>query len=321
MESENRSRRVRLISVILTLAIIIGVFPIRKVKADTGSTNENDLAVTYHTISAWGGFTQAEVTVENKGNSATEGWQIEFEYDDTTTISSIWNAIEVPSDISSPDKITVSNESYNGTIAPNESITFGLIVQGEMNEIPDIHVVPQPETPVENIQSTLFPYSIFSQTDFVFQGWKSAIYGDVYTGNNFDYQGSELNLYGDLNTVGTINANGYLINIGKRNEGVTPTVAPDFSDAIEALSARMTPVDASSFTSQDQIVANGYYSTNGGLTISGTQFSGDCVIVADGDITYNVDALSGDGRPGMEISRSTAHRSRSTRSSMHRMEA
>lgn len=296
MESGNRSRRVRLISVILTLAIFIGVFPIKHVKADTGSTTENNLTVTYHTVSAWGGFTQAEVTVENIGNTSTENWQIEFEYDDTTSISSIWNAIAAPSDISSPEKITVSNESYNGTIAPNESITFGLIVQGEMNEIPDIHVIPQPETPVENIQSTLFPYAIFSNTGFVFQGWKSTVSGDVYTGNNFDYQGSELNLYGNLDAVGTVNANGYLINIGKRNEGATPTVAPDFSDAIEALSSRMTPVDASAFTSQDQIVANGYYSTNGSLTISGTQFSGDCVIVADGDITYNVDSLSGDGR-------------------------
>lgn len=121
MESEKRSRRIRLISVILTLAIIIGVFPIKHVKADTGSTTENDLTVTYHTVSAWGGFTQAEVTVENKGNTTTDGWRIEFEYDDTTTISSIWNAIAAPSDISSPEK---NNVDFQGILG---HFTMGLI--------------------------------------------------------------------------------------------------------------------------------------------------------------------------------------------------
>ena len=184
---ESSSRRVRFISLFLTLAILIGIFPIKHVKADSASSTENDLKVTYHTVGAWGEYTQAEVTVENQGSAATNGWEIEFIYDDTTTISSLWNAVAAPSDISSPNKITVTNESYNGAIAPNESITFGLITQGEMNEIPDIHVVEQTVVPSDNTGSTLFPYVIYSQTGFTFQGWKSAIVGDVYTGSNFDY--------------------------------------------------------------------------------------------------------------------------------------
>ncbi|MBQ0011946.1 MAG: cellulose binding domain-containing protein [Clostridiales bacterium] len=296
MNKENRSRRVRLISVILTLALVIGLFPLKPVKADNGDITENDLKVTYHTVSAWGEYTQVEVTVENRGGSPTTDWQIQFEYDDVTTISSIWNAVAAPSDMSALNLITISNETYNAKIAPNEMVSFGLIVQGKMNEIPKIHVVPQSVIPSDEMESELFPYAIFSQNGFLFQGWKSTISGDVYTGSNFDYQGSELNLYGTLDSVGRINANGYQINIGKRNEGVKPTVAPDFSEAITALSARMTQVDASSFTSQDQIIANGFYYADESLTISGTKFTGDCVIVAENDITYNVDTLSGDGR-------------------------
>lgn len=296
MNKENRSRRVRLISVILTLALVIGLFPLKPVKADNGDITENDLKVTYHTVSAWGEYTQVEVTVENRGGSPTTDWQIQFEYDDVTTISSIWNAVAAPSDMSALNLITVSNETYNAKIAPNEMVSFGLIVQGKMNEIPKIHVVPQSVIPSDEMKSELFPYAIFSQNGFLFQGWKSTISGDVYTGSNFDYQGSELNLYGTLDSVGRINANGYQINIGKRNEGVKPTVAPDFSETIIALSARMTQVDASSFESQDQIVANGFYYADESLTISGTKFAGDCVIVAENDITYNVDTLSGDGR-------------------------
>lgn len=136
MNKENRSRRVRLISVILTLALVIGLFPLKPVKADNGDITENDLKVTYHTVSAWGEYTQVEVTVENKGGSPTTDWQIQFEYDDVTTISSIWNAVAAPSDMSALNLITVSNETYNAKIAPNEMVSFGLIVLGSAYVIP-----------------------------------------------------------------------------------------------------------------------------------------------------------------------------------------
>ncbi|MBR5973560.1 MAG: cellulose binding domain-containing protein [Clostridiales bacterium] len=298
MDSFSRSRKVRIISVLLTLAIIIGVIPIRHIKADSGTSTENDLQVTYRTVSAWGSFTQAEVTVENKGSKVTDGWQIEFEYDDTTSLSSLWNAIAAPTDLASPNKIVVSNETYNAAIAPSSKVAFGMITQGKMNEIPDIHVIAEAPkaAPDEETETTLFPYAIYSNRSFTFKGWKSTISGDVYTGSNFDYQGSELSLLGNLDAVGRINANGYKINIGKKNEKVSPVPMPDFSAAILGLSSRMETVDASVFKSSKQIVANGFYSTTGNLTINGTKFSGDCVIVADGDISYNVDTLSGEGR-------------------------
>ena len=69
MDSYLRSRKVRLLSALLTLAIVIGVIPIKKIKADSGSTTENDLQITYKTVSAWGNMTQSEVTVENKDKS------------------------------------------------------------------------------------------------------------------------------------------------------------------------------------------------------------------------------------------------------------
>ncbi|MBQ0011372.1 MAG: cellulose binding domain-containing protein, partial [Clostridiales bacterium] len=296
MDSSNRSRYVRVASVLLTLAIVIGLLPFRKVKADSGSVTENDLKITYKTVSAWGELTQSEVTVENTGSKPTEGWQIEFTYADTTTVSSIWNAVSSPLDVASPNKIVVANESYNAAIKSNEKITFGMITQGKINEIPEIHVISKEDIPEEEKESNLFTYAIFSQSGFSFQGWKSTITGDVYTGSNFDYQGSELNLLGNLDAVGRINANGYQMNIGKRNEGVKPTTAPDFAKSIEAMASRMTPVDPSAFNDNKSIVVNGYYSQSGNLNISGTQFSGDCVIITDGDITYNVDTLSGEGR-------------------------
>ena len=220
MDPFSRSRKVRFLSVFLALAIVIGVFPLKKIKADSATSTENDLQITYHTVSAWADLTQSEITVENKSGQVIDGWQIEFTYDDTTTVSSIWNAVAAPMDLASPNKIVVSNETYNSAIAPASKISFGMITQGKINEIPDIHVVPKEEVASEpEAESTLFPYAIYSNRSFSFQGWKSAIYGDVYTGSNFDYQGSELNLLGNLDAVGKINANGYQMNIANRNEG------------------------------------------------------------------------------------------------------
>ena len=125
MDPFSRSRKVRFLSVFLALAIVIGVFPLKKIKADSATSTENDLQITYHTVSAWADLTQSEITVENKSGQVIDGWQIEFTYDDTTTVSSIWNAVAAPMDLASPNKIVVSNETYNSAIAPASKISFG----------------------------------------------------------------------------------------------------------------------------------------------------------------------------------------------------
>ncbi|MBO4650685.1 MAG: cellulose binding domain-containing protein [Clostridiales bacterium] len=290
------SRKMSLLCVWITIAILISGYPVKHALAENLSVTENNLKVTYNIVNAWGNCSQAEVSIENVGEAAINDWQIEFLFDSTSTISSIWNAVAISSEMGENSKIVVQNETYNASINPDCSTSFGMIIQGAADEIPEIHVLTQTNGQGYEGEGILFPYAVFCKNDFLFQGWKSTVCGDVYTGTDFNFQGSELNVLGEVKSVGRIIANGSQINIENRTEAVTSIDAPDFSLAITSLAERMTEVDPSLFNSQDQLVVNGYYMTNDNLTISGTKFSGDCVIIADGDITYNVDSISGDGR-------------------------
>jgi len=152
---------------------------------------------------------------------------------------------------------------------------------------------PSP-TPEEEV---VFPYAIFSGSsvdDFSFQGWKSNIVGDVYSGRDFLYQGSELYMEGYARTVGVVNPSGWITNMTGAYEGIEAIEMPDWSEAILAKEDIMPTIDPTVLASQDSIITNGYYYIDDDLTIESSSFSGegDIVIVASGNITYNVDTFS-----------------------------
>ena len=99
---------------------------------------------------------------------------------------------------------------------------------------------------------------------------------------------------GYARTVGTVQPAGWITDMTGAEEGVAPLTIPDWKEAILAKKNSMPAIDEKVLISQDKIIANGYYYTDGNLTISGTDFTGDAVIVAKGNITYNVDSLNAD---------------------------
>ena len=146
-------------------------------------------------------------------------------------------------------------------------------------------------------EEVVFPYAIFSGSsvdDFSFQGWKSNIVGDVYSGRDFLYQGSELYMEGYARTVGVVNPSGWITNMTGAYEGIEAIEMPDWSEAILAKEDIMPTIEPTVFASQDSIITNGYYYIDDDLTIESSSFSGegDIVIVASGNITYNVDTFS-----------------------------
>jgi cellulase/cellobiase CelA1 len=73
-----------------------------------------------------GGFT-AEVTVTNTSSSAVNGWNLGFSFPNNQQITGYWNA-----DISqSGSSVTARNLSYNGSIPPGGTTSFGF--QGTWN--------------------------------------------------------------------------------------------------------------------------------------------------------------------------------------------
>jgi hypothetical protein len=76
--------------------------------------------VTYTSNSWQGGFT-ANVTIANNGSTAINGWTLTFAFPGDQKITSAWNATGTQSGTS----VTAANLSYNATIAPGGSQSFG----------------------------------------------------------------------------------------------------------------------------------------------------------------------------------------------------
>ena len=99
---------------------------------------------------------------------------------------------------------------------------------------------------------------------------------------------------GTIYAGGNISANGWRIEVTDMIENFDILEIPDWSEAIYAKEDTMPAIDAADLESQDQILANGYYYSEEDITINGTTFTGDVVIVSKGDITYNVESLNDD---------------------------
>jgi xyloglucan-specific exo-beta-1,4-glucanase len=77
--------------------------------------------VTYATQSQWpGGFT-ANVTVNNTGTAAINGWTVVFTFPGDQTITADWNTTISQSG----EKVTATNVSYNSTISAGGNTSFG----------------------------------------------------------------------------------------------------------------------------------------------------------------------------------------------------
>lgn len=68
----------------------------------------------------WGAGYVADIVITNNGSTAIEGWLLEFDL--TADIVSVWNG-DLVKRVGS--RYTVRNRSYNGTIAPGQSVSLG----------------------------------------------------------------------------------------------------------------------------------------------------------------------------------------------------
>ncbi len=86
--------------------------------ANTGGTCQ----VVYSTASQWAGGFVAGVTITNTGTTAVSGWTLTFTFPGDQQITSTWNGTASQSG----KNVTITNASYNGSIAPggNSSVGF-----------------------------------------------------------------------------------------------------------------------------------------------------------------------------------------------------
>ncbi|HVU66637.1 MAG TPA: cellulose binding domain-containing protein [Ktedonobacteraceae bacterium] len=77
--------------------------------------------VSYTVNSQWPGGFGASIVITNTGNTTINGWQLTFSFANGQTITQLWNG----SYTQSGGAVTISNLSYNGTIAPGGTVNPG----------------------------------------------------------------------------------------------------------------------------------------------------------------------------------------------------
>jgi cellulase/cellobiase CelA1 len=84
---------------------------------------------------SWTGGFQVTVTVANNSSTtAIVGWSAYWTMPTGQSISSLWNGNLT----TSGSKVTVSNLSYNGALAPGASTTFGFTATGPDTPVPTV---------------------------------------------------------------------------------------------------------------------------------------------------------------------------------------
>ncbi|SCG43539.1 extracellular catalytic domain type 1 short-chain-length polyhydroxyalkanoate depolymerase [Micromonospora coxensis] len=73
------------------------------------------------TANAWNTGLTASVTITNTGTATVNGWSLAFTLPAGQAVTNGWNATYAPTS----GAVTARNVSYNGTIAPNASVTIG----------------------------------------------------------------------------------------------------------------------------------------------------------------------------------------------------
>ncbi|PWU57698.1 cellulose-binding protein, partial [Micromonospora sp. S4605] len=76
--------------------------------------------------SDWGSGWEGKYTITNAGGSTVNGWSVSFDLPAGTTVGSYWDALLT----SSGQRHTFTNRSWNGSIAPGASVSFGFLGSG-----------------------------------------------------------------------------------------------------------------------------------------------------------------------------------------------
>ena len=82
-------------------------------------------SASYRTVNSWPGGFQGEVTV-TAGSSPINGWTVQWTLSSGQTITQIWNGTLS----TSGSTVSVRNVSYNGSLPPSGSTTFGFLGSG-----------------------------------------------------------------------------------------------------------------------------------------------------------------------------------------------
>jgi cellulose 1,4-beta-cellobiosidase len=81
---------------------------------------------TYSITGSWQGGFQGQVVVKNTGSATKNGWRLGWTFSGNQAINNMWGGSYTQSGAS----VTVTNASYDGTLAPGATATVGFTATG-----------------------------------------------------------------------------------------------------------------------------------------------------------------------------------------------
>lgn len=84
------------------------------------------LSCAFSVTNSWSGGFQGQVVISNTGATATTSWKASWTWPSGQQLNSDWSGVFTQSGAS----VTVTNEPYNGSIAPSGSVTIGFTATG-----------------------------------------------------------------------------------------------------------------------------------------------------------------------------------------------
>lgn len=112
-------RKLRLVSALALAGALVGAVGIATLPASAATA-------AFTVVNSWGSGYQGEFTVRNDTSTQLTSWRVEFELPSGSTITQSWNAQQS----NSGSRYTFTNVSWNGTLAPGASTSFGFLVDG-----------------------------------------------------------------------------------------------------------------------------------------------------------------------------------------------
>jgi hypothetical protein len=105
----------------------------------TATAAAGTCALSSAVTSSWSGGYQLQLTVTNTGTTALAGWTAGFAFADAAeSVSNSWNAAVTQAGT----RVTAVNESYNGSVSPGGSATFGMVVSGSGSSLSALACAP-----------------------------------------------------------------------------------------------------------------------------------------------------------------------------------
>ncbi|MCX4513323.1 glycoside hydrolase family 18 chitinase [Streptomyces sp. NBC_01619] len=102
-----------LTALLLPLAAMVGLA--------TPAAAATSATATYAKVQDWGSGFEGKWTVKNTGTTSIASWTVEWDFPSGTSVTSAWDADVT----SSGTRWTAKNKSWNGTLAPGASVSFG----------------------------------------------------------------------------------------------------------------------------------------------------------------------------------------------------